>query len=492
MYLQGVADFLDDVLSGLALLGYGLVVGNLLWSAAVLDIGRAVPAIAPTVVRRAVWGLRAGAVLLAATTALGLLAKGWVLAAALGELPFAAYAGTAQFQARVVRLLLCLALIWTSRELVRKPLHGAGWRRAAVLVLALAVAGAWLVHAAGRLEARAELMVLTVLHQAAGAAWVGGVAQLLMLHRLGRRDAEARAFWSVALARFARLGIPAVAVLAATGPALAWNYVGSWAGLPGTAYGSLIVVKTVLMGAALGFALLNYRAVRRPTPSPNLARRVPGYVEAEALAGEAGRLAVVNKQPSWASAAWSDYNHSVCGLFLTLMAGLALLSHHSRLRWGRYWPLGFAGLGLFLFIRNDPQVWPLGPMGFWESTLGDGEVLQHRLFTLSTFVMGAVELRARTAGGGVLPYVFPVLCAVGGILLLTHGHAEFETKSEYLIKSTHTALGLLAAVMATGRWLELRLKCEGATWEGRLAGLASSLALLMAGMILMFYREPLS
>lgn len=35
MYLQGVADFLDDVLSGLALLGYGLVVGSLLWSAAV-------------------------------------------------------------------------------------------------------------------------------------------------------------------------------------------------------------------------------------------------------------------------------------------------------------------------------------------------------------------------------------------------------------------------------------------------------------------------
>jgi hypothetical protein len=37
MYLQGVADFLDDLLGGVGLVGYGLVVGSLLWSAAVLE-----------------------------------------------------------------------------------------------------------------------------------------------------------------------------------------------------------------------------------------------------------------------------------------------------------------------------------------------------------------------------------------------------------------------------------------------------------------------
>ena len=40
--------------------------------------------------------------------------------------------------------------------------------------------------------------------------------------------------------------------------------------------------------------------------------------------------------------------------------------------------LGLLGLATFLFVRNDPRAWPLGPAGFWESMVLP-DVLQHRL-----------------------------------------------------------------------------------------------------------------
>lgn len=85
------------------------------------------------------------------------------------------------------------------------------------------------------------------------------------------------------------------------------------------------------------------------------------------------------------------------------------------LRWANYWPLGFVALSVFLFFRSDAETWPLGPKGFWESTFGNGEVFQHRIATLLAFVLGVMELRARTRSDArKLQYLFPVLCAFGG------------------------------------------------------------------------------
>jgi putative copper resistance protein D len=93
--------------------------------------------------------------------------------------------------------------------------------------------------------------------------------------------------------------------------------------------------------------------------------------------------------------------------------------------------------------------------------------------------------------------MFPILCAFGGILLLTHAHAEFELKTEYIIQSTHVTMGLLAVVMAAGRWLELRLSSQSSGRdenefnERKLAGLISIFAMFLIGNIMMFYLEPL-
>lgn len=557
MYMQGLANFIDDFLGGLILIGYALVVGSLFWNAVILKVWSSQPGVSPAIVRRAVAILRFGAIALAAMQGAKLLIKGMVLWGVLGELPVQAYAGTVQFQAGLVRFLLALVIIRVSGQLQRQPTNRQQWNLLAGLCLPLVVAGAWLVHAVGRFEHREPLMAITILHQLAAAIWFGGVAQLMGLWRLGYQDEDARLFWPPAIVRFGLLGIASVALLLLTGLPLAVNYVASWKGLFGTGYGSLVVTKTLLLFVALGFALINHLAGKRWQASQEsgaLKRKVPYYIEAETfilvgilfiaatlssqppseditgnpeltasipevvemftprlpkihsptheqlIAGEAGRVAVVDKVPSVAATEWSDYNHNISGIFLTVMGLVAFLSYlpSPAFRWARYWPIGFVGLSIFLFFRSDAETWPLGPIGFWESTFGNGEVFQHRIATLLAFVLGVLEIRARTRPDSTrLRYMFPILAAFGGILLLTHAHAEFELKSEYIIQSTHTTMGLLAVLVATGRWLELRLApAEGPTdgsvmGEGTVAGLIAILSMFLIGNIMMFYREPL-
>jgi putative copper resistance protein D len=188
----------------------------------------------------------------------------------------------------------------------------------------------------------------------------------------------------------------------------------------------------------------------------------------------------------------SDYNHNISGLFLVAMALMALGSQAGWLSWTRHWPLGFVALSIFIMLRSDAaSSWPFGPMGFWEGLLSSDEILLHRLGGLIACVLGCIEWRTRLNGqpDTHLPYVIPMLCTVGGILLLGHAHEGFQPKEEFLIQITHNAIGMLAVIMACGRWLELRLT----PLAGRLAGVASVFALLLIGLILLFYREtPLS
>ena len=69
--------------------------------------------------------------------------------------------------------------------------------------------------------------------------------------------------------------------------------------------------------------------------------------------------------------------------------------------------------------------------------------------------------------------------------MLTHSHVAFELKSSYLVQVTHTTMGALTVLVACGRLLELRL----ASAVGRAAGIASSIAMLLIALVLVFYRE---
>ncbi len=558
MYMQGLANFIDDFLGGLILICYALVVGSVLWRAVILRRRADHPVADQAILRSTIGILRSGSIALAALQGTKLVIKGMVLWGVLGELPMADYIGTVQFQAGLARFVLALGIAWLSGRLLLEPENRSLWIWLGALCLPMVVAGAWLVHAVGRFEHREPLMLLTILHQFAAAVWFGGVAQLVALWRLGNTEESARKFWPFAVVRFGILGIGSVALLLLTGLPLAITYVDSWSGLFGTGYGSLLITKVLLLVIALGFAFMNHLAGRRwriSGESGDIKRKVPYFIEAEAfilvgilfvaatlssqppsediagnpeltatipevvemftpripritspshedlIAGEAGRVAVVKKIPSVAAKEWSDYNHNISGMFLTVMGIIAMLSYVQSpgFRWANYWPLGFVGLSIFLFFRSDAETWPLGPIGFWESTFKNGEVFQHRIATTLAMVLGILEVRARTGiSSQRMKYMFPILCAFGGILLLTHAHAEFELKTEYLIQSTHVTMGLLAVMMAAGRWLELRLEPVDGTLQntaflstGRIAGLLAILSMFLIGNIMMYYLEPL-
>jgi copper resistance protein D len=174
---------------------------------------------------------------------------------------------------------------------------------------------------------------------------------------------------------------------------------------------------------------------------------------------------------------------------LAVMSFFAMLSYTEKChKWARFWPVGFMALGVFLFFRSDAESWPLGPIGFWDSTFNNGEVLQHRIATFLVFILGLMELRARLNNNqGKLPYVFPMLAAFGGMMLLAHSHIGFEAKTAFLIQVGHTMMGVFSLILACGRWLELKLDSPGK----KIAGFISVFSLFQIGVILMFYREPL-
>jgi putative copper resistance protein D len=186
-----------------------------------------------------------------------------------------------------------------------------------------------------------------------------------------------------------------------------------------------------------------------------------------------------------ADIAWSEYNHHWAGLFVLLMGALALLNQ-AGVRWAKHWPLTLLGLAIFLAIRSDPEVWPMGYVGVLES-LRDVEVLQHRLFVLLIVVFAGFEWSVRTGRlqSPKAALVFPLLTAAGGALLLTHSHAIANVKDQLLIELTHTPLALAGIGAGWARWLELRLTGRGA----RIAGWVWPVGFLICGAVLMIYRE---
>jgi putative copper resistance protein D len=406
------------------------------------------------------------------------------------------------------------------------------------------LAGAWLVHAAGRLDDRTRLMTLTVLHQLAASVWAGGLIHLGSAWRLARGDDVVRPLWPRLVARFSTIAMIAVVLLVLFALPLTRWYVGAWDGLVGTGYGSLVVTKVGLLAAALLLAAGNLVAVRawrrRREDQALLRSRVPYLVEAESVlavvllftaAGLSSQppardtieerasvaevievfrpkvpalrtpsvdtmirntsdpYAAVGGGRTVAAYSWSNFSHNVAGLFLLAMSLLALAAARPGWTWAQHWPLGIAGLGVFVFLRSMAVdgVWPFGPRGFWQTTLVSAEDMQHRLAGVLAVTLGLVEWRARRRGrhGGRLAYVFPTLAAAGGLLLLVHSHVAFELKSAYLIQVTHTAMGALAVLLACCRLLELRLDSP----LGRLAGVAGSVAMLLIALVLIFYRE---
>jgi putative copper resistance protein D len=158
---------------------------------------------------------------------------------------------------------------------------------------------------------------------------------------------------------------------------------------------------------------------------------------------------------------WSEYNHHWMGILVLAMGLLALLARTGHAKWAEYWPLVLIGIAIFIFVRGDPECWPLGPQGFWISWTKT-EVFQHRMASLLCIAFAIFELRVRRrpSTDSALALVFPLLCAAGGALLLTHSHSLTNVQEEFLAELSHVPLGILAVISGWARWLEIRLPPE--------------------------------
>jgi putative copper resistance protein D len=530
--LLDIFAFLSVILRGLELAFEALTLGGAIF-VSVVDRGLAGKEASRRVLR---WGILAS-ILLAATQILGIAATSAVLIATT-DLPIGEVAGANFFRAGILVIAgtLVIALSAKSR-----------WRAVATpIACVLIVSGeVMLSHSAARLEYRPLLIGLTALHHAAGGAWIGALPYLLVaLRHAPNRETAARL-----TSRFSRLAMFSVAVLASAGAGMALAYVGSVGAITGTTYGIMLQGKVIFTAILLLFGALNLNIVRsvRRGASPELlplrriaeaeigigftvllaaasltsappaidvvADRVSGQEIAQRFAprwprmttpavselSKPSSLTVVKnsslpgsfvpgqtqKPQSAADIAWSEYNHHWAGVVVLAVGILAVLS--CWFSWARHWPLTFFGLAIFLLIRADSENWPLGPRGFWES-FQVAEVAQHRFFVLLIVAFAVFEwavqmrrLELRRAG-----LVFPLVCAVGGALLMTHSHSVGNVKEEFLAELSHIPLAILGVVAGWSRWLEIRLP------NNRLQLIAARtwpVCFVLVGVVLLSYRE---
>lgn len=187
-----------------------------------------------------------------------------------------------------------------------------------------------------------------------------------------------------------------------------------------------------------------------------------------------------------ADVAWSEYNHHWAGLLVAIMGLAALGQRSGRAPWAKHWPLLFILLAIFLFLRADPEVWPMGEVGLVES-LKDPEVVQHRIFVVLIVAFALFEWRVRTGriASTRMMRVFPLLTAIGGTLLLTHSHALGNVKEELLVETTHLPIAVLGIAAGWGRWLEVKGDREQARW----AGWVWPICFVLIGLLLLAYHE---
>jgi len=547
--LFDIYGFVSVVANGLALVVQTLLLGSVsfaLFVAAPLSADHMDEPIAADLRRVLQVGALASVVAVAASTALSAIVLAVSLGASWREVAGARFAIAAQIKV--------LAAVWIGLVASFQPVLAVRSRIAiGVAALVFLCASVSTSHSIARTDESALLTFATGLHELGAALWLGGLPCLwLALHRVRRPLLATRIG-----VRYSALAITGVAMIIGSAAVFSILYIGSLDAVYGTAYGAMVITKSVLFGILLLLGLLNFRAVRCFAVDTGAVERVRHFVEVEMGIGFAVLMAaasitslppavdLVDDRLAWSDIAtrmapmaprlvspghdslalpalqarldteaqvarsearplalvpgsdeapprnaydiaWSEYNHHWAGLFLIAMGFAALTRRSGRVPWAKNWPLLFLLLAVFLFLRADPEVWPMGSVGLLES-LKDPEVAQHRIFEVLIVAFALFEWGVST--GRVLSRrlarVFPLLMATAGTLLLTHSHALANVKEELLVDLTHLPIAVLGIVAGWARWLEV----ETPRAAGRWAGWVWPTCFVAIGLLLLGYRE---
>jgi copper resistance protein D len=158
---------------------------------------------------------------------------------------------------------------------------------AAVLVLYQGLAST---HAAARLSDSALLMFATGAHELGAALWLGGLPCFWQ----AMRGADTRETLNQIGRRFSALAIIGVAMIVVGAVVFVPMYIGSLDAVYGTAYGAMVVTKSVMFGMLVLLGFANFRAVRRFTGDGAAVERVRRFVEVEMGVGFALLMAAAS------------------------------------------------------------------------------------------------------------------------------------------------------------------------------------------------------
>ena len=407
-------------------------------------------------------------------------------------------------------------------------------------------------HAVAQIDDRVLLSAATALHRLCAGSWIGGIPYFLIA--LGGSSGQGA--WRLIGKRFSLLSLASVTAIAATGIVMSFFYIGSFAALYGTAYGIMVMAKSLLFIGLLCLGGMNFLVVERLRLDPaapilrlrrfaevevgvgitvlfiaasitslppaiylttdrvtlaeyadRLTLRMPSFstpAQASlALAELQARLDTETAQGAPAASAyvpgaglppprnaaniaWSEYNHHWAGVFVLVMALLALAERNGSARWACHWPLLFLPFAAFLAYRDLAEGGLEDNIRFL-ALLRDPEIAQHLFFYALMASFGLFEWNVRTGRlrSPAAALVFPLLTATAAGALLTHSHSLANVKDLLLIEVTHVPLALLGITFAWARWLEVRLVPA----EGAIAGWAWRSCFVVVGLLLVLYRE---
>lgn len=150
-------------------------------------------------------------------------------------------------------LLLFLLLIPLDLSNGRDALHGWIWWAGLILSILLAASVSMVSHSAALQENSLQAMLIDFAHVLAATLWVGGLIFLALTLWLARTLSKEDRNWVYLslILNFSGLAAIAVGILALSGFYLAWQHIGTWTKLVGTAYGLALLAK-------LGVALITF------------------------------------------------------------------------------------------------------------------------------------------------------------------------------------------------------------------------------------------
>ncbi len=187
--------------------------------------------------------------------------------------------------------------------------------------------------------------------------------------------------------------------------------------------------------------------------------------------------------------AYSLLMHHAAGGATLAIGALMLLDRvtsrrYPALRIGAGWT--WILLGVFLFVRADPEGWPMEGHGFMASWTmpTSGEWLQHKLLSLIPMMLGVVALahRGLPDQSNLWNYVLAVLAVAGAVGLMNHQHLDHPGAD--IVNWQHRGFAATAVLAALCLVLEVK---GGLRWNR--VHLFFPICLVILGLQLVLYVE---